>query len=271
VTGLRGVPPSVRALLWTGAVLFWVVQLTLLFAAGVTLLDSIVLAVLLAALPAFALAQLPLVADTPIERLPAYWGSIATLWLIGTACWLVGTREGGPSAIGVSWPGAGGLVGWSLGLTLAGLATMLVFRSVAAVAGARESEMVRQLLPRTPRERGVFALLSVAAGVGEELAYRGYAIPLLATVMGVPAAVALTSVVFGILHGYQGLLGTVRTTVMGGVLAWGFLASGSLLPAILAHTLIDLVAGLLLGEWLLPPEPVAPAEHDLQSSKTHGA
>jgi membrane protease YdiL (CAAX protease family) len=81
----------------------------------------------------------------------------------------------------------------------------------------------------------------------------------------------LTSVVFGILHGYQGLLGTVRTTLMGGTLAWGFLASGSLLPAIVAHTLIDLVAGLLLGDWLLPPEPVAREGYDLQSSETREA
>lgn len=267
----RRLPASVRALMWTGALLFWVVQLTLLFGAGLALPDTIVLAVLLVAIPAFALAQLPLVADTPIERLPAYWGSIATLWLIGTTCWLAGTRDAGPAAIGAVWPGLGPLVGWSVGLTMAGLATMLVFRWLTTVTGARESQMLRELLPRSPQERGVFALLSVAAGVGEEVAYRGYAIPLLATIMGVPAAAVLTSVVFGILHGYQGLLGTVRTTLMGGILAWGFLASGSLLPAIVAHTLIDLVAGLLLGEWLLPPQPIAREEHDLQSTKTRDA
>lgn len=271
MTLTRRLPTSVRALVWTGALLFWVVQLTLLLGAGLALPDTIVLAILLVAMPAFALAQLPLVADTPIERLPAYWGSLATLWLIGAACWLVGTRDAGPAAIGVVWPGAASLVSWSVGLTFAGLTMMLVFRWVTSVTGARESQMLRELLPRSPHERGVFALLSVAAGVGEEVAYRGYAIPLLATIMGVPAAAVLTSVVFGILHGYQGLLGTVRTTLMGGTLAWGFLASGSLLPAIVAHTLIDLVAGLLLGDWLLPPEPVAREGYDLQSSETREA
>jgi membrane protease YdiL (CAAX protease family) len=40
---------------------------------------------------------------------------------------------------------------------------------------------------------------------------------------------------------------------MGGFLAWGFLASGSLWPAILAHTAIDLLAGIVLGEKLLSP------------------
>jgi uncharacterized protein len=260
VTGARGLPASVRVLVGVGAVLFWVVQLGLLLGAGLPLADSILLAVLLVALPAFALAQLPLVGDTPIERLPAYWGSIATLWLIGTACWLVGTREGGAAQVGATWMPVVPLLGWSIGLTVAGLAVMLVFRQIAAATGARESPMLRALLPRTTEERGVFALLSVAAGVGEELAYRGYAIPVLASLMGLPGAAVLTSVVFGILHGYQGVIGTVRTTLMGGLLAWGLLASGSLLPAIVAHTLIDLVAGLVLRERLLPPEEPAPAE-----------
>jgi hypothetical protein len=38
-----------------------------------------------------------------------------------------------------------------------------------------------------------------------------------------------------------------------------------------AHTLIDVMAGLLLGEWLLPPERVAHDQHDLQSSQTREA
>jgi membrane protease YdiL (CAAX protease family) len=42
---------------------------------------------------------------------------------------------------------------------------------------------------------------------------------------------------------------------MGLVLAWGFIASGSLLPAMIAHTTIDLIAGIVLGDWLLSPEP----------------
>jgi membrane protease YdiL (CAAX protease family) len=60
----------------------------------------------------------------------------------------------------------------------------------------------------------------------------------------------LTSAVFGVLHAYQGSLGMVRTAVLGGVLAWGFLASGSLWPAIAAHAVIDVVAGTLLADRL---------------------
>jgi membrane protease YdiL (CAAX protease family) len=73
----------------------------------------------------------------------------------------------------------------------------------------------------------------------------------LAPLLGVGGAAALTSLVFGVLHGYQGWLGTARTAVMGGFLAWGFLAAGSLWPAIVAHTAVDLLAGIVLGEKLM--------------------
>jgi len=203
--------------------------------------------------PAFSLAQLPLIEDLQVERLPAYWSSIATLWLLGAACWLVGTRVGGPEAVGFVVLPAGALLAWSAGLTLAGLAVIVLFRGLGTRLDAGESRLLRELLPRTRRERQVFGLLSLAAGAGEELAYRGYAIPLLAPMLGVGGAAALTSVVFGVMHGYQGLLGIARTTLMGGILAWGFLASGSVIPAIVAHTLIDVLAGIVLGERLLSP------------------
>jgi len=249
-------PVKVRRLAVTSVVLFWAVQLTLMLVVGLPLLDSVLLAVLLVAVPGLSVAQLPLIAGAPVERLPAYWSSIATLWLLGTACWFVGTREGGAAAIGlVSMPWLA-LTVWTGALVLGGLLTILVFRAVALWSGIEESPMVRRLLPRTHEERHAFGALSVAAGFGEEISYRGYALSVLVPVLGVPGAVLLTSGVFGVLHGYQGVLGIFRTGVMGGMLAWGFLASGSLWPPIIAHALIDLVAGLWLGERLLSPEPL---------------
>jgi membrane protease YdiL (CAAX protease family) len=94
----------------------------------------------------------------------------------------------------------------------------------------------------------------LAAGLGEELAYRGYAILALAPLTGTLGAAAVTTVVFAVMHAYQGRLGVVRTGVMGAVLAAGFLATGSILPSILAHASIDVLAGVVLGERLLSPE-----------------
>ena len=242
-----------RAVLGAGLVVFVAVLAGFAFLARLPLLDAILLAALLVAVPVSALAQLPFLDDLYVERIPIYWASIASIGFIGVAAWLVGTRDAGPG-VGLGTIAAAPLVLWALGLTVAGLATITLFREVATRIGTPDTPLLRELLPRTGRERGVFALLSVSAGFGEELAYRGYAISALAPITGVGGAAVVASVTFGVVHGYQGVLGMVRTGVMGGVLAWGFLASGSLWPGIVAHTLIDVLAGIVLGERLLSPE-----------------
>lgn len=246
-----------------GVAAFWGVVWWLVRGPGFPVLDALLLAVLLAAIPALSLAQLPLIRGVTIERLPAYWSSIVTLWLLGAACWLVGSRGEGVAAIGIVPIPIGPLLGWSVLLTVMGMGVIVAFRWLAARAGVTETPVLRDLLPRSGEERRVFALLSVAAGTGEELAYRGYSIPMLAPVFGLPGAAAVSTLVFGVMHAYQGWLGVVRTTVMGAILAWGFLASGSLIPAMIAHTAIDLIAGIVIADWLLSPEPdfgVEPAE-----------
>jgi CAAX protease family protein len=253
VTSERRLPSTARTVAWIGAVSFWALLLALLLLARLAAADAILVSVLLVAVPAFSIAQLPLMRDAWVERLPAYWGSIATLWLLGTACWLVGTRSGGPAAVGLVGLAPVRLVLWSSGLTVGGLVIILVFRELAVWVGAVESPVLRQLLPRTREERGVFVLLSVTAGFSEELSYRAYAISILSSLAGVGVAAVLTSAIFGVLHAYQGTLGMVRTALLGGLLAWGFLATGSLWPPIFAHMLIDLAAGIVFGERLLPP------------------
>lgn len=242
---------TARALTRASVVAFCVVALSLFFGAGLPLVDAVLLSLLLAVVPLLAIAQVPLADGLAIERMPAYWSSIVTLGVLGAACWFVGSRVGGGAALGLVELPLASLVGWTVALTAAGLAIIVLFFLGARSMGTRDTELLVQLLPQTGRERGVFALLSVAAGVGEELAYRGYVIPVLAPLTGPVGAAVLSTAVFGVVHAYQGVIGIVRTALMGGVLAWGFLASGSLWPAILAHTLIDLIAGIAIGERLL--------------------
>lgn len=245
--------PLARRIFLAGAVAFWTVQLLLTFVAGVPLLDALVVTVLLVLLPVMALAQLPMIEGAEIEREPAYVASITTLWLVGTGCWLVGTRDGGAAAVGLVGLPALSMIAWSAGLTLGALAIILIFRETARFLGVPETPLLRALLPRTRRERTLFGVVSLAAGTGEEVAYRGYLIPVLATVTGLGPAAVLSTLVFGVLHAYQGWLGVLRTGVMGAMLAAGFLASGSLWPPIIAHVLIDVLAGIVLGERLLLP------------------
>jgi membrane protease YdiL (CAAX protease family) len=108
------------------------------------------------------------------------------------------------------------------------------------------------LMPKTPEERRLFAGLSLSAGWGEEMAYRGY-LPAALMVMGLPAwwAMGVAAGVFGLLHAYQGPSGVVRTAAVGFLLGSSVILTESILPAMAAHALLDLVLGLVLGPRML--------------------
>lgn len=99
-------------------------------------------------------------------------------------------------------------------------------------------------LPRTKRALAWGIAVSLAAGICEEIAYRGYLMPYLEAYFPLAGAIAVSAVLFGLAHIYQGALGTLATTIMGATFAGMYLATGSLWPAIAMHALIDISAML---------------------------
>ena len=145
-------------------------------------------------------------------------------------------------------------------LTAGGLATVYAFRALSPRFGWRETEVVRAIMPVTRAEKGVFVFLSLAAGVFEELVFRGFLPLFLVPWTGSYLAGALpVAVVFGFLHAYQGRHGIARTAVMGAILAVGVVWTGSLWPSIFAHAALDLILGLVLANSLLEDRRPAPA------------
>ena len=144
-------------------------------------------------------------------------------------------------------------------LTGGGLLVVYTFRGVSARFGWRETGVVRAIMPVTGREKGVFALLALAAGVFEELVFRGFLplflMPWTGSYLGGALPVA---VVFGFLHAYQGRHGIARTALMGGILAAGVGWTGSLWPSIFAHAALDLILGLVLARSILGEPPAGP-------------
>ncbi|HET7209754.1 MAG TPA: CPBP family intramembrane glutamic endopeptidase, partial [Terriglobales bacterium] len=107
-------------------------------------------------------------------------------------------------------------------------------------------EVVTLLLPRTTRERWVFVAVSFVAGTVEEYVMRGFCLLILAQATGsMPLALTLVTVGFAVAHGYQGVSATVRTGMLGAVLAVPVVVTGTLLPSIVAHAGTDLLAGAL--------------------------
>lgn len=206
---------------------------------------------LLVPLPALMLAQLRLLSDTPpdLPRMSVYSSSAATLWLLAAIAYVAARWSGfTPRLMGLFALPPVPLAAW----TLAGIAGLLVLLILSRVLNLPETNLLAQLIPRSTGEKVSFAAVSITAGVAEELVFRGFLIPALAVVTGSvwPAAI-VSSAVFGLLHTYQGLIGSARAAVMGVGLATPYLVSGSLLPSMAAHAIFNIVAGVWLADWFL--------------------
>jgi uncharacterized protein len=105
---------------------------------------------------------------------------------------------------------------------------------------------VKELLPHTPHERRLWLLVSVTAGICEEIVFRGF-LPWYILALGaffrleVPllAALVLSSILFGLAHIYQGWKGVLGTGLLGALFAYLYVNTGSLILPIVCHILVD--------------------------------
>lgn len=246
--------PPVVARLLKGSLLFFPL-FSVLFWVGTPLglLGAAYLALALELLPALSLAQLPLLdEDVPLPRIPVYLSSAGVILLMGWLGLMVGWEEFGLGAMGLLSFDPGVVLVWTGGLILAAFLLLGGFLVLRRYLGIQEATFLEQLLPETGKEKAVFVVLSFSAGLGEEVAYRGFLVPALTLVFGsVWGAALLSSLVFGVLHAYQGWLGVVRTALLGMVLASAFIFTGTLWPAILAHAMLDVLVGVVFGKTLM--------------------
>lgn len=140
-----------------------------------------------------------------------------------------------------------------LGAVAAGVAlyaAMVAFmRSRWRRAVESRSRVVHLFMPSNARERTWWIVVSVLAGVGEEITWRGVQAALATTLTGsLWLAALLCSVAFATTHILQGW----RSAVIIGVIALAFhtLAwlAGSLYVAMLVHVAYDITAGLAYGK-----------------------
>lgn len=223
---------------------------------GLGLVDSLFAALLLFTLPMLSIAQLPFVSVEGLERLRAYASSAITIGILASVALVLGALGPGLEAMGL------GPVGWDVlgstaGIVAVGAALLVaVFHMGRRLTDTLESPFLRHLIPRTGPERTVFTGLSLVAGLGEEVIYRGYLLALLTPALGGAwVAAGVTSAAFGVLHAYQGPVGILRTGLLGFVFAASVVETGSLWPAVIVHTLVDLVGGLWFGPRTLEEHP----------------
>jgi membrane protease YdiL (CAAX protease family) len=132
-------------------------------------------------------------------------------------------------------------------------------RAVSPPAWVEEFDALQRVLDTVFAQNAVAMIVtvSIAAPFGEELFFRGYALPALARSWGPTVAVLLTGAMFSVLH--LNKIGFLGLWEIGILLALLRLWSGSLWPSILCHAANNALAGgaFLMG-WEDPDVPPPP-------------
>jgi membrane protease YdiL (CAAX protease family) len=102
---------------------------------------------------------------------------------------------------------------------------------------------VDRMMPQSSRERALFSVVSVVAGISEEAAYRGVLMAVLSYALGNPWLAALISALaFAVGHALQGWKSMVVIFAMAcsmHALVW---YTGTLVVAMAVHAIYDLLA-----------------------------
>jgi membrane protease YdiL (CAAX protease family) len=110
-------------------------------------------------------------------------------------------------------------------------------------------EKMKPMLPASPREKAAWAGVSVLIGVGEEFLFRGFLFYILLALfpaLPLAAVLAVSSVIFGAGHLYQGPKEAVKPLVIGALFGVFYLSFGTIWPCVVLHALQDACAAYAL-------------------------
>ena len=211
----------------------------------------------------------------PELRVRFYVQGMLAQWLMLIPLVVIAVGLGwSPSVLGLQAPTTFWLWGSvALILVLVVYAQVFYIRRVASTADGR-SQLRKSMsgplhmLPRTQKERNLWLLLSLTAGICEEVLYRGFLPAYLVYIFpGVPLvlAIVIAAVLFGLGHIYQKVTGVLGTGVMGLLFGFLYFFTGSLFLPMIVHALFDMrllfidVPGIVdEPDPAWPPEETAP-------------
>lgn len=173
----------------------------------------------------------------------------------------IGFHRSVADALWLRMPAGWRVVGFALPLAYGVLLLLQIpalARKPASLSRLRgRLEDLSPLIPTKPVEWSWFKPLAVTAGICEELIFRGYLVWILTPWLGVWGAAAVSTVIFGFGHSYQGIKFAPRAFGAGIGLQAIALLTGSILPGIVLHALIDLGSGYVTYLAMSAPAPSA--------------
>lgn len=173
-----------------------------------------------------------------------FGGTLFMMLLLFLLAWLAG----GAYEYAPFWYLELGVREWGLGLAAFGVLLVIRWLHRALRSEAERKAMpVRQLMPRTREEWGMYAALTVAAGITEEYAYRGVGMWALSLWLGSPwPAAAIMATAFGLAHLTQEWKSVAVIVVIALVMHALVALTGTLVVAMVVHVAYDWLAALLL-------------------------
>lgn len=185
------------------------------------------------------------------ERLRLYASTIAFQWLVvALIAWRSSAHGMTLAELGLTAPRP-----LRTGLVTLGLVALILFNQLVSLrlVGSRPEELhgklarvALRIFPQDSLERLIFFGVVTTVAICEEFIYRGFAQGLFALVFGnAVAGVLISAVMFAVAHLYQGKRGLIATCVVGILFAAARAITGSVIPAVCAHFVTDLVAGYM--------------------------
>jgi hypothetical protein len=202
--------------------------------------------------------QLRSFGNQPLHLVTSYCLTITYEWILAAlVLWGIHLRKIPlRQLLGEQRPGARAWLGdavWALGywaiavMLLALLGKALVQISGSHIDPQKIGDVTQRLAPVTGLEMTLFLVLSISAGICEELVFRGYLQQQFAR-MGrrVWVGVVLSALVFGAAHGYEGVAGILLIAAYGAMFGVLALLRRGLRTGMIAHAWHDSISGLAL-------------------------
>jgi membrane protease YdiL (CAAX protease family) len=202
--------------------------------------------------------QLHSFGNHPLHLVANYSLTIAYEWILAAlALWGIHMRKIPlRQLLGEQRPGARAwLVDAGLALAYWGIAVMLLAllgKALVEISGShidpqKIGDVTQRLAPVSGFEMTLFLVLSISAGICEELVFRGYLQQQFARMgRSIWAGVVLSALVFGCAHGYEGVAGVLLIAAYGAMFGVLALLRRGLRTGMIAHAWHDSISGLAL-------------------------
>ena len=196
--------------------------------------------------------------NRPLMLTPNYLLTIAYEWILaGLALWGISMRGIGLKQLLGEWkPDARGWIA-DIGVAFLFWLAALMLLSVlgqgiryalgATVDPSKIADITQKLAPTTGVEMVLFLVLSISAGICEELVFRGYLQQQCARASGRTwIGVAIAALIFGCAHGYEGVAGVLLITAYGAMFGVLAIYRRGLRTGMIAHAWHDSASGIAL-------------------------